>query len=29
MNNLAGDGNYIYRVTATLFLKEIEGLDKT
>ena len=29
MTNLSSDPNHIYRVTACLFIKEIEGLDKT
>lgn len=29
LNTLSGEVNYIYRVTACTFLKEIEGLDKT
>ena len=29
MNTLVGDINYIYRVTACQFIKEMEYMDKT
>lgn len=29
VNNLSSDPNYIYRVTASLFVREMEGLERT